>query len=152
MSSQDEEFDLKVAHRNALLFYNTRKHSTTKEIPVDAINFSQANDIERVKENTLKTFNTSKRNIQYEGMKVLINDHVFRISGGVLIAQDAKRLRKKAVKFTIQGVVVSEGKVYVSVRITKPGGKSFLKEGQVVKVPREYLKIIGLKKDNQKKN
>lgn len=85
-------------------------------------------------------------------MKVLINDHVFRISGGVLIAQDAKRLRKKAVKFTIQGVVVSEGKVYVSVRITKPGGKSFLKEGQVVKVPREYLKIIGLKKDNQKKN
>ena len=77
-------------------------------------------------------------------MQVLITDHVFRISDDILIAQDAKRLRKKASKFTISGLVENVGAVYLSVRIAKTGGKRFLTEGQVVKVPSEYVKLLGI--------
>ena len=77
-------------------------------------------------------------------MQVLITDHVFRISADILIAQDAKRLRKKASKFTISGLVENVGTVYLSVRIAKTVGKRFLTEGQVVKVPSEYVKLLGI--------
>ena len=62
-------------------------------------------------------------------MQVLITDHVVRVLGDILIAQDSKRLKSKAAKFTISGIIESVGPAYLTVRIAKTGGKKFLKEG-----------------------
>ena len=76
----------------------------------------------------------------------MITERVFRVSGEVLIAQDAKRLKQKGAKFTIVGMVEQVGPAYLTVRITSTGGKRFLREYQVVKVPREYIKVLGIPK------
>ena len=79
-----ENFDLKTAHRNSLFEYNTKKHSSTQEKPVDCFQFTSNEDFERVNANFMKKFNSKNRNFEYEkGMKVLITDHVFKISGNV---------------------------------------------------------------------
>ena len=78
-----------------------------------------------------------------------ITDQVFEVTGGVLIAKDAKRLKEKSAKFIIQGDVIRVSDVYVQVifmnlqvRITNPAGKIFFKSGMVVRVPPEYRRLL----------